>query len=115
MTEPISLPLERARAWLEVASSVPEEPSYLGDLFDFAESSTLLLRSSVDVLRMKRTGELCRRIPNLKPRAPKDANTRLRHLCELLSNEPELTLGTYSHFLPTMGDQAANAMESALG
>jgi integrase len=27
----------------------------------------------------------------------------------------ELTLGTYSHFLPSMGDQTANAMESALG
>lgn len=26
-----------------------------------------------------------------------------------------LTLGTYSHFLPSMGDQTANAMESALG
>ena len=26
----------------------------------------------------------------------------------------KLTLGTYSHFLPSMGDQTANAMESAL-
>jgi hypothetical protein len=26
----------------------------------------------------------------------------------------KLTLGTYSHFLPSVGDYAANAMESAL-
>lgn len=26
-----------------------------------------------------------------------------------------LTLGTYSHFLPSMGDQTATQMESALG
>ena len=26
----------------------------------------------------------------------------------------KLTLGTYSHFLPSMGDQVANAMESVL-
>ena len=27
----------------------------------------------------------------------------------------KLALGTYSHFLPSMGDQTANTMESALG
>jgi integrase len=27
----------------------------------------------------------------------------------------KLTLGTNSHVLPSMGDQAANAMENALG
>ncbi len=27
----------------------------------------------------------------------------------------KLTLGTYSHYLPSMGDQTAAAMESALG
>ena len=35
---------------------------------------------------------------------------------ELLGHaDIKLTLGTYSHFLPSMGDQAANAMENALG
>jgi integrase len=35
---------------------------------------------------------------------------------ELLGHaDIKLTLGTYSHFLPSMGDQTANAMESALG
>ena len=35
---------------------------------------------------------------------------------ELLGHaDIKLTLGTYSHFPPSMGDQAANAMESALG
>jgi hypothetical protein len=35
---------------------------------------------------------------------------------ELLSHaDIKLTLGTYSHFLPIMGDQTANAMESNLG
>jgi integrase len=35
---------------------------------------------------------------------------------ELLGHaDIRLTLGTYSHFLPSMGDQTANAMESALG
>ena len=55
----------------------------------------------------------------------------LRHICatillsqgvspkfvqELLGHaDIKLTLGTYSHFLPSIGDQTANAMESALG
>lgn len=35
---------------------------------------------------------------------------------ELLGHaDIKLTLGTYSHFLPSMGDQAANAIDSALG
>ena len=35
---------------------------------------------------------------------------------ELLGHaDIKLTLGTYSHFLPSMGDQTAAAMESALG
>jgi integrase len=35
---------------------------------------------------------------------------------ELLGHaDIKLTLGTYSHYLPSMGDQTANAMESALG
>jgi integrase len=35
---------------------------------------------------------------------------------ELLGHaDIKLTLGTYSHYLPSMGDQAANAMENALG
>jgi integrase len=35
---------------------------------------------------------------------------------ELLGHaDIKLTLGTYSHFLPSMGDYAANAMERALG
>lgn len=34
---------------------------------------------------------------------------------ELLGHaDIKLTLGTYSHFLPSMGDQTANAMDSAL-
>jgi integrase len=34
---------------------------------------------------------------------------------ELLGHaDIKLTLDTYSHFLPSMGDQVANAMESAL-
>jgi hypothetical protein len=47
----LGLPLDKARAWLEVAASVPEEPSWVRELFDFAESSTFLLRGrAVDVL-----------------------------------------------------------------
>lgn len=35
---------------------------------------------------------------------------------ELLGHaDIKLTLGAYSHYLPSMGDQAANAMENALG
>ena len=35
---------------------------------------------------------------------------------ELLGHEDiKLTLGTYSHFLPSMGDQIATAMENVLG
>jgi len=35
---------------------------------------------------------------------------------ELLGHaDIKLTLGTYSHFLPSMGDQTAAAMESSLG
>jgi integrase len=35
---------------------------------------------------------------------------------ELLGHaDIKLTLGTYSHFLPSMGEQTANAMEIALG
>ena len=35
---------------------------------------------------------------------------------ELLGHaDVKLTLSSYSHFLPSMGDQTANAMESALG
>jgi hypothetical protein len=98
LAELLGLPLDKIRTWLEVAASVPDEPSYLRELFDFAESSTFLLRSSVEdlmeltveeVLRMKRTGELYRRFRYLKPKAPKDADTRLRYLRELLSNEPD--------------------------
>ena len=37
-------------------------------------------------------------------------------LRELLGHEDiKLTLGTYSHFLPSMGDQIATAMETVLG
>lgn len=42
-----------------------------------------------EALRVKRTGELDRRFPYLKPRAPRCADTRLRYLRELLSNEPD--------------------------
>jgi hypothetical protein len=35
---------------------------------------------------------------------------------ELLGHEDiKLTLGTYSHFLPSMGDQIATAMGNVLG
>jgi hypothetical protein len=94
----LGLPLDKARAWLEVAASIPGESYHVRWLSDFTESSPLLRRSAVEelseltveeALRMKRTGELYRRFPYLKPRAPKDADTRLRYLRELLRNEPD--------------------------
>jgi integrase len=43
-------------------------------------------------------------------------NVHPKFVQELLGHEDiKLTLGTYSHFLPSMGDQTANAMESVLG
>jgi integrase len=70
--------------------------------------------------------------PLLKKAGPPDIRFHdLRHTCatvllsqgvnpklvqELLGHaDIKLTLGTYSHFPPSTGDQAANAMESALG
>ena len=94
----LDLPLDKAREWLKIASSVSEEPLWLQDGFDELEASVFLRRSSVrkllklsveDIQRMKRTGELYRRFPYLKPRTPKDAEPRLKYLRELLRYEPE--------------------------
>ena len=93
-------PLDTARRWLEVAEWISEtpNPTWMNHWFGNYESATSLQRSSVEELmdlsfeevqRMKRTGKLYRRFPYFKRRAPKDAETRLRYLRELLGNEPE--------------------------
>lgn len=100
LAELLGLPLDKARKWLVVASSISDKAgqSWFNDpLWDF-ESAPSLRHSAVkelmalsveEVQQMKRTGELYRRFPYFKRRAPKDAETRLRYLRELLGNEPE--------------------------
>jgi hypothetical protein len=99
----LDLPLDNARKWLKVAKSISDEEDAPGlkdvfDLFGDFESATSLRRSSVEELmglsaeeveRLKRTGEFYRRYPHFKRKAPKDADTRLRYLRELLSDEVE--------------------------
>ena len=74
----LGLSLDKARAWLEVAASIPGESAELRWLSDFTQSSPLLRRSAVEelseltveeALRMKRTGEStpCCTVPSSKP------------------------------------------------
>jgi hypothetical protein len=99
----LDLPLDKARKWLEVAKSISDEEDspYLKDVFnlfgDF-ESATSLLRSSVkklmglsveEVEQLQTTGEFYKLYPYFKRKVPKDAETRLRYLRELLNDEVE--------------------------
>jgi hypothetical protein len=106
----LDLPLDKARKWLEVAKSISNAAKiYKSELYKDkpwlskwleleTESATSLQRSSVkelmglsveEVEQLKRTGELYRRFPYFKRKAPTDADTRLRYLRDLLRYETE--------------------------
>ncbi len=125
----IRLPLRTVEALKAHRARQAEEKLKAGSLFQdgglvFAtEIGTPLEPSNIDRRSFK---------PLLKKAGLPDMRFHdLRHTCatvlltegvnpkfvqELLGHaDIGLTLGTYSHFLPSMGDQTANAMESALG
>jgi hypothetical protein len=106
----LDLPLDKARKWLEVAKSISNAAKiYKSELYKVqpslskwleleTESAASLQRSSVkelmglsveEVEQLKRTGELYRRFPYFKRKAPTDADTRLRYLRDLLRYETE--------------------------
>lgn len=121
----LGTPLDKARKWLEVARSIsglahakiPSE--YREFLLLNLETSSLLQRSAVgelmhlsveEVERLKKTGELYRRFPYLrKRRVPEDAETRLRYLRDLLSDEGEFETRYPAAYEVLFQDSAASS------
>lgn len=93
----------KAFMWLKIAESVSDPrslglPAEVKAVFRGVESSTFLQRSSVEELmklsveeveRLRRTGELYQRFPYLRRELPRDTETKLRYLRELLHHERE--------------------------
>ncbi len=83
----------------------PLEPSNI----DLRTFKPLLKKAGLSDIRFHDLRHTCATVLLSRGVNPKFVQELLGHA------DIKLTLGTYSHFLPSMGDQTANAMESALG
>jgi integrase len=83
----------------------PLEPSNI----DRRSFKPLLKRAGLPDIRFHDLRHTCATVLLSQGVNPKFVQELLGHA------DIKLTLGTYSHFLPSMGDQTANAMENALG
>jgi integrase len=115
---------EEARAFLDSARGDRFEALYVVAVITGLRRGELLALRWTDMeldgiatLRVGRQLQRMRDGSGLIFVAPKGGKGRtIRFVQELLGHaDIKLTLGTYSHFLPSMGDQTATAMESALG
>lgn len=83
----------------------PLEPSNI----DWRSFKPLLKKAGLPDMRFHDLRHTCATVLLTEGVNPKFVQELLGHA------DIGLTLGTYSHFLPSMGDQTANAMENALG